>query len=1630
MKNSQRITPKIPDGMVELMKNLAKSVLKEQPENIYVFAAEYFENLVRERDGSLNKGYSTFRKYDNENIKQNGVEVCPRCNCILHPERKNEEAIDDDTSPRIDDENPLDMSVNGVAIKAVPRDNGGGGGGKSSKGTKNRQRLETIRSVSMDSAIEDDGKSISPKSNEKTQEKTLKSQNGLSNLNLLNVPGTIAGAQILNQIDENKAHESMANYENNDNIEKSIVNNEKDEPIDLIEKDVITELPINETIVEPISTNKFDDDVPDTPTNDTSVSETITDRTVIEVAPYNAELKNDELKNDEFNASDSTQVDEQSNTDKKPDDMEDTQVDTIPTVVMQPTEEQNTTNDNVIKSVEPVNLPLEQVKQMDRLRTPESDSGLSEKSFNLNIQENEEAVTNEVNETKDSIYTERKPDEKLLNVNENEFDTTSKDDSGIVDMYENQSNFDLNNEQELSTSNKEHELQMNENQSSKKKGDIKAEPASLTEEENKATDNTPNEAKNDEIDNSIENSHKPDPNDVNADKSENDLATNDIVKTEKSEEIAKAIEKGKPEQSDALNKTTEDVVMPMMSENKKENEPKSDDLNENKDQSMDGKVSDSKQMSPSESKNNILADNKDEKIKPEVLSAKLKHDSTSNLPAQINGQNQSPTAQSTPENTVSNESGKPLSEKSHSDVKDEPNLIKEDAKQVEKNTSQSDLDATEKALKSEENTKEPSLNRLDTPDDIKKESITNDPKMSSDDKLKDNKSIETVPETSSQAASDQTEEKIDQNSPNTTANENKSSTDQNDGPALSESNQDDNKTETSQQPEKVDEKPNQASIEKKVKEVKNEEIPMKSIANLSAISKIDDKKPDETNIEENLPKNDTKSESQPENNADHDTSEMRNDLDIKNEKEEPSNGNAMEEENGKRDKRQADAGANQTENVDEKPTKAPIQEGKLQLSTDYDTTKPNDDKSETSKTEVDSNRTFPESENIAAKIDKQPDESENKDKPVENISQSQSEVIALAQDVQENVQKTSEIPSVVETKGEISSEEKSNNNDIRPTTVASDKKLSSEKKLESEPNSVSLSENKKNIESIVPTGSNDKTDKTATEKIAEQVTDQDANQRKMSVSPLTGDTEKDVIVDSVSLKQPEVQAIESSVIENASPTDSKYMSPTKTSDEHIDPEKRVEIDIENEKSTKNEQNNDTCAASKPDSPVKSDADKPQNETPSQNVNESIDENKSIQASESTEKDSNEQTKNDDTEIIADIKNTSEKSLNANKIDAENENENKFENDKPSNENDGRRHSVTENDQIKQKVRNESDQFETKLDLTENDETDDVYSTPPDTTINDRTSVSHEQSAEIDTKPKTHDKSDDVMQNIANESSALNENSANVNEGMENISENKNKKNGIEANSHRAPKQEESRLVDEVKVNETTNSEGVNECSAKMSTMPPNETSVDETDNKIIPDKKTNENGNIEDTNEKLPNIIVDQKTVNETDAGSDGETKNNNEDVASELSASARDDYEQAETEAIGDESVKDLDLSSNHDFEPNQANESAESEQQITALEIQPHNDNDSIESPKQNQMQPDSLDILIDSLDASLEPSVDADSLNIDSLDDKPRSAKSTDTGKRKDSIDGIIEEDPHPIQETTIKMEPSEPKATDGK
>lgn len=52
--------PRIPPELPNIMKDLTKEILKENPSNIYEFAAEYFESLIRKRDGQLNKNYERF----------------------------------------------------------------------------------------------------------------------------------------------------------------------------------------------------------------------------------------------------------------------------------------------------------------------------------------------------------------------------------------------------------------------------------------------------------------------------------------------------------------------------------------------------------------------------------------------------------------------------------------------------------------------------------------------------------------------------------------------------------------------------------------------------------------------------------------------------------------------------------------------------------------------------------------------------------------------------------------------------------------------------------------------------------------------------------------------------------------------------------------------------------------------------------------------------------------------------------------------------------------------------------------------------------------------------------------------------------------------------------------------------------------------------------------------------------------------------------------------------------------------------------------------------------------------------------------------------------------------------------
>lgn len=48
---------KVPDGLKELMSDISREVLREQPENIYEFIADYLEEMeiTREHRGSIEK---------------------------------------------------------------------------------------------------------------------------------------------------------------------------------------------------------------------------------------------------------------------------------------------------------------------------------------------------------------------------------------------------------------------------------------------------------------------------------------------------------------------------------------------------------------------------------------------------------------------------------------------------------------------------------------------------------------------------------------------------------------------------------------------------------------------------------------------------------------------------------------------------------------------------------------------------------------------------------------------------------------------------------------------------------------------------------------------------------------------------------------------------------------------------------------------------------------------------------------------------------------------------------------------------------------------------------------------------------------------------------------------------------------------------------------------------------------------------------------------------------------------------------------------------------------------------------------------------------------------------------------
>ncbi|XP_055850413.1 kinesin-related protein 4-like [Episyrphus balteatus] len=76
------LTPHVPKGLIELMKDLAKEVLRDKPENIYEFAIVHFEKLILERDGRLDKGYEEFTAFENFFDGQQRFAVPSNCGYI------------------------------------------------------------------------------------------------------------------------------------------------------------------------------------------------------------------------------------------------------------------------------------------------------------------------------------------------------------------------------------------------------------------------------------------------------------------------------------------------------------------------------------------------------------------------------------------------------------------------------------------------------------------------------------------------------------------------------------------------------------------------------------------------------------------------------------------------------------------------------------------------------------------------------------------------------------------------------------------------------------------------------------------------------------------------------------------------------------------------------------------------------------------------------------------------------------------------------------------------------------------------------------------------------------------------------------------------------------------------------------------------------------------------------------------------------------------------------------------------------------------------------------------------------------------------------------------------------------
>lgn len=118
-------SPFVPEGMLDLMKKLSKEVIKERPSNIYEHAAVFFEKMLIERDGSLDKGYGKFRSYSEYCKFIDKMDQRRLSNEQIYKEHNQPKVISTNAEPDTDTQDKADpvenIVVQGVAIQGVER---------------------------------------------------------------------------------------------------------------------------------------------------------------------------------------------------------------------------------------------------------------------------------------------------------------------------------------------------------------------------------------------------------------------------------------------------------------------------------------------------------------------------------------------------------------------------------------------------------------------------------------------------------------------------------------------------------------------------------------------------------------------------------------------------------------------------------------------------------------------------------------------------------------------------------------------------------------------------------------------------------------------------------------------------------------------------------------------------------------------------------------------------------------------------------------------------------------------------------------------------------------------------------------------------------------------------------------------------------------------------------------------------------------------------------------------------------------------------------------------------------------------------------------------------------------------